>query len=86
MRRGSKRNYGTITIMALVIIFGHWLDFYQMIFASVSPEHVELNLFDFGIALGFIGIIMLVTGRVLSKYPMVAKNHPFIKESIIHHT
>lgn len=86
MTRSSKRKYSTITIMALVIIFGHWLDFHQMIFASVAPEHVELNLFDFGIALGFIGIIMLVAGRMLSKYPLVAKNHPFIKESIIHHT
>ncbi len=59
--------------MALVIIFGHWLDFHQMIFASVAPDHVEMNLFDFGIALGFIGIIMLVAGRALSKYPLVAK-------------
>lgn len=86
MRRGSKRNYGTMTIMSLIIIFGHWLDFHQMIFASVAPDHVEMNLFDFGIALGFIGIIMLVAGRVMSKYPLVARNHPFMKESIIHHT
>lgn len=86
LRRGSKRNYGTITIMALIIIFGHWLDFYQMVFASVAPEHVEMNLFDFGIALGFVGIIMWVAGRAFSKYPLVAKHHPFMKESIIHHT
>lgn len=86
MRRNSKRNYTTVTIMSLIIIFGHWLDFYQMVMASVSPEHVEMNLFDFGIALGFVGVIMLVTGRVLSKYPLVGKNHPFMKESIIHHT
>ena len=86
MTRSSKRNYSTITIMSLIIIFGHWLDFYQMVMASVAPEHVEMNLFDFGIALGFVGIIMLVAGRVLSKYPLVAKNHPFTKESIIHHT
>jgi hypothetical protein len=86
MRRGSKRNYSTVTIMSLIIVFGHWLDFHQMIFASVSPEHVELNLFDIGIALGFVGIIMLVAGRVFSKYPLVAANHPFMKESIIHHT
>jgi hypothetical protein len=72
--------------MALVIVFGQWLNFYQMVFASVSPEHVEMNLFDFGIALGFVGVIMLVTGRALSKYPMVSKYHPFTKESIIHHT
>jgi hypothetical protein len=57
-----------------------------MVMASVVPGHVALNLFDFGIALGFVGLIMLVAGRVMSKYPLVAKNHPFTKESIIHHT
>ena len=86
MRRGAKRSYTTITIMSLVILFGHWLDFHQMIFASVAKDHVEMNLFDFGIALGFVGIIMLITGNVLSKYPLVSQNHPFTKESIIHHT
>lgn len=86
MRAGSKRNYTTVTFMAVVIIFGHWLDFYQMVFASVMKDHVTLNLFDFGIAAGFIGVIMLSTGRILAKYPLVAKNHPLLKESIIHHT
>jgi hypothetical protein len=86
MRRGSKRNYTTVTFMAILILFGHWLDFYQMIFASLFPDHVELSLFDFGVAAGFVGLIMFTTGRVLNKYPLVAKNHPFIKESIIHHT
>ncbi len=86
MRRGSKRNYTTITIMAVVIIFGHWLDFYQMIFASVLKDHVELGWLDFGVAAGFIGLILFSVGRALAKYPLVAKNHPFIKESLIHHT
>lgn len=86
MRRGSKRNYTTITIMAFVIIFGHWLDFYQMIFASVSPEHVELGWLDFGVAALFVGIIMYATSTALTKHPLISKNHPFIKESIIHHT
>ena len=86
MKKGPKRNYATITIMSLVIIFGHWLNMHQMIFGSVSPEHNELGLFDFGIAAGFIGIIMFVTGNALAKYPLVSKEHPFMKESIIHHT
>jgi hypothetical protein len=86
MRRSSKRQYSTVTIMSLVLVFGHWLDFQQMVMASTVPEHVAMNLFDFGIALGFVGVIMLVTGRVLSKYPLVSKYHPFTKESIIHHT
>lgn len=86
MKRGSKRNYTTITFMALLIIFGHWLDFFQMVFPANSPDHVPVMFYDFGIALGFVGLIMFVTARALSKTPLLAKNHPFIKESLIHHT
>jgi hypothetical protein len=88
MKRGSKRNWGTVTFMSVLLIFGHWLDFYQMVFPGkhISPDHVPMNLFDFGIALGFVGLIMWQTARVMSKFPLLAKNHPFVKESIIHHT
>ena len=86
MSRDAKRNYTIITIMAVLIIFGHWLDFYQMVFPAVSPKKVPFILADMGVALFFIGIIMFVTGKTLSKFPLVAKNHPFVKESVIHHT
>lgn len=91
MTRGSKRNYGTITFMSLLIIFGHWLDFYQMVFPGPMTDdkgvtHVPMILYDFGVALGFVGLIMFVVGRALSKHSLLAKNHPFVKESVIHHT
>ncbi len=86
MSRSSKRNYATVTFMSVALLFGHWLDFYQMVFAGPFPDHVPLNFFDFGIAAGFVGLIMWQTGKVLSKYPLLSKNHPFFKESIIHHT
>ena len=86
MRRSAKRNYGTITFMALVIIFGHWLDFYQMVFPAVSPDKVPNIIYDLGVALGFVGLIMFSTGRALTKAPLLARNHPFVKESLIHHT
>ncbi|MEI9807256.1 MAG: quinol:cytochrome C oxidoreductase [Bacteroidota bacterium] len=92
MRRGSKRNYTTVTFMALLIIFGHWLDFYQMVFPGPMTDpktgdtHVPMILYDFGVALGFVGVILFVTGKALSKAPLLAKNHPFLKESVIHHT
>jgi Ni/Fe-hydrogenase subunit HybB-like protein len=86
MTRDSKRRYSTMTFMSLLVLFGHWLDFYQMVFPGPLPEHVPSLLFDFGIALGFVGLIMFVTARSLAKRPMLAKNHPFFKESIIHHT
>jgi hypothetical protein len=86
MKRGSKRNYGTITMMAVLILFGHWLDFFQMVHPGPSKDHVPMILYDFGIALGFVGLIMFVTARALTKAPIEAKNHPFFKESIIHNT
>jgi hypothetical protein len=86
MSRPSKRNYTTVTFMSVLLLFGHWLDFYQMVFAGPFPKRVPMNLFDFGVALGFIGLIMWQTAQVLSKFPLLARNHPFVKESIIHHT
>ena len=92
MKRGSKRHYATMTFMCVLLIFGHWLDFFQMVFPgpltdhATGRTHVPLMLFDFGIALGFVGLIMFITARSLSKWPMIIKHHPFIKESIIHHT
>jgi hypothetical protein len=86
MKRGSKRNYATITMMAVLIIFGHWLDFYQMVMPGISPTKIPFMLLDLGVACGFIGLIMFVTARALAKHPLYARNHPFLKESIIHHT
>ena len=86
MSRSSKRNWSTVTFMSILLVFGHWLDFYQMVFPKPYPNEIHMNLFDFGIALGFVGLIMWQTARVMSKYPLLAKNHPFLKESIIHHT
>lgn len=86
MSRDSKRNYTIVTIVSIIIIFGHWLDFYQMVFPAVSPNKVPFILADMGVALFFVGIIMFVVGKALSKYPLVARNHPFVKESVIHHT
>lgn len=92
MTRGSKRNYTIVTFMSVLLIFGHWLDFYQMVFPSVMTDpktgqtHVPEIYLDFGVALGFVGLIMFVTARTLSRYPLVAKYHPFFKETVIHHT
>lgn len=86
MKRGAKRNYTTVTVLAVLIIFGHWLDFFQMVQPGISRDHVPMMLYDLGVGLGFVGLIMFVTARTLSKNPLVAKYHPFFKESVIHHT
>lgn len=86
MTRGSKRNYTMMTFMAVLLIFGHWLDFFQMVHPAVSKNNMPEIYYDFGIGLGFVGLIMFLVGRALARAPLVAKNHPFFKESVIHHT
>ena len=86
MKRNVKRNWTLVTFMAVLIIFGHWIDFYQMVMPGTVKEHAEMMPFEFGIAALFIGIIMWGVGRYLSKNALLAKNHPFLKESMIHHT
>lgn len=86
MTKGSKRNWTLMTFMAVLIIFGHWIDFYQMVMPGTLHEHAELMPFEFGIPCLFVGLIMWSTGNYLSKHSLLAKNHPFMKESMIHHT
>ena len=86
MTRTAKRNYAIVTFMSVALLFGHWIDFFQMVFGSTMKDHVPMNIFDFGVAAGFVGLIMWNVARVLSKYPLIPMNHPFLKESVIHHT
>jgi len=89
MKRSVKRNYTLMTFMAVLVVFGHWIDFYQMIMGSISQQRVTLlesGWLDFGVAALFIGIMIFFVGRALASKPLVAKYHPFLKESIIHHT
>lgn len=86
MTRDAKRSYTVMTFMAVLIIFGHWMDFYQMVLGSVSKEHVTLGWWDFGVASLFVGMIILFVGRFLASKPLIHQYHPFLKESIIHHT
>lgn len=84
MKRAVKRNYTLMTFMAVLIIFGHWIDFYQMVMGSLSPDHVTLGWLDFGILSLFVGLMIFFVGRSLASRPLVPKHHPFLKESIIH--
>ena len=86
MKKASKRNYTVMIFMCVLIIFGHWIDFYQMVMPGTVKGEPRMSWYEFGIPLGFVGIIMWGVGRYISKVPLTAKNHPFLKESIIHHT
>lgn len=84
MSRPSKRNYFTLVFMAIIIIFGHWLDFYIMIMPSPMQENWHLGLFELGVPLFFVGLLILTVSKTLSKASLVTENHPLLKETFVH--
>ncbi len=86
MKKAAKRNYTLLVFMAILIIFGHWIDFWQMVMPGPLQEDAQLGFFEYGIGVLFVGVIMWRVGAYLTAHPLTAKNHPFLKESMIHHT
>lgn len=93
--RGAKRNFKVACTLGGVIIFGHWMDFFQMSMPgalhnmSHGGHEVHFNgigLLEIGIFCFYIGLFLFVFFRNLAAAPMLPINHPFVKESFVHHT
>ncbi|MGC4058807.1 MAG: quinol:cytochrome C oxidoreductase [Chitinophagaceae bacterium] len=84
MSRPSKRNYFTVCVMALIIIFGHWLDFYQMMMPGPLGANWEIGWYELGLLAGFVGLLIFSVSKTLSKASLVPHNNPLLKESVIH--
>jgi hypothetical protein len=84
MPRPNKRKYCVVTLVALIILVGHWIDFYQMVMPTTVGENWHIGWFEIGILCGFIGLVMFLVSNKLTKAPLVPQNHPFLKETVIH--
>jgi len=87
MSRDAKRFRNRMMWTCIVLIAGHWLDFYLMIMpGTTGPEHRGFGVEEIGIFLGFAGLFTFLTLTALSKFQsLVPKKHPFLEESLHHH-
>ncbi len=84
MPRPNKRNYFVVALVAVIILLGHWIDFYQMVMPATVGEHWTIGWFEIGIVCGFVGLILFLVSNKLTKAPLIPQNHPFLKETVIH--
>ncbi len=84
MSRPSKRNYFTITFMAMMIIFGHWVDFFQMIMPGPLRSEWHINWYEIGIFMGFAGVLIYSVSNTLTKSSLVPENNLMLKEAVVH--
>jgi hypothetical protein len=85
MDRDNKRKENTLLTISILVIAGHWVDFYQMIMPGAVESHNGFGVVEIGTALGFVGLFTFTVLTSLSKQSLVAKNHPFLQESLNHH-
>jgi hypothetical protein len=85
MTRDAKRQMSMLKVVCPIVIFGHWMDFYNMITPGVMKMEGGIGLLEIGLGFVFAGSFLLVVLSSLSKMQLVAKHHPFMPESLNHH-
>ena len=85
MTRDSKRQTNILMFVCILVLCGHWLDFYMMIMPGTVESHRGFGIIEIGIALGFAGLFSFLMLNALSKKSLVPVNHPFLEESLHHH-
>ncbi|KQR95345.1 quinol:cytochrome C oxidoreductase [Chryseobacterium sp. Leaf180] len=82
-----KRNYKVVTIMACVVIFGHLLDYFNMVMpGTVGPfwKTPEMILLVAGSVLFFAGLFIFTVMSGLSKLKLIPTGNPYLHESEIY--
>ncbi|WP_374949226.1 quinol:cytochrome C oxidoreductase [Mucilaginibacter sp.] len=86
MSRDAKRMMNRMMWTCIILILGHWLDYYLMIMPGTVEEHRGFGVEEIGIFLGFAGLFtFLMLSRLSKVNSLVPKKHPFLDESLHHH-
>jgi hypothetical protein len=80
--RKSPRKVLVLAIASVIVIIGHWLDFYLVIMPGSAGEASGIGFLEIGLTIGFTGLFLWVIFRALTKASLVPVNHPYLKESL----
>ena len=75
-----------LIIASIIVIIGHWIDFYLAVMPGiVGEQHARIDFLEIGLTVGYAGLFLWIVFRSLSKASLVPVNHPFFKESLEYH-
>jgi hypothetical protein len=81
MNSDFKRLNWIIVIAGIVILFGHYIDVFNMVMPATVGKYWSLGMAEIGAVLFFLGLFIFVVFTRLTKVPLLAKRNPFIEES-----
>lgn len=86
MTRNSKRIPLVLVFTSIVLLAGHWIDFYLLVMPGTMGAEAQIGFVEIGMTLGFMGLFLLVVLTALTKANLIPLNHPYLKESYKYHT
>ena len=76
-----KRLNWVIVMAGIVILLGHYVDFFNMIMPGTVGDRWFIGVSEIASILFFLGLFIFTVFTALSKSPLLAKRNPFIEES-----
>lgn len=86
MSRDAKRLTNRMMWTCILLIAGHWLDYYLMVMPGTVVEKRGFGVEEIGTFVAFAGLFTFLMLTQLSKFKsLIPKKHPFLQESLHHH-
>ncbi len=81
MNADYKRIPWFVVMAGLVILFGHYIDIFNMIMPATVGDRWFIGIPEIGSILLFAGLFIFIVFTALTKAPLLVKGYPFRKES-----
>ncbi len=81
MNADFKRLTWIVIGAGVVILFGHYIDFFVMIMPATVGDQWFIGVSEISSVLFFLGIFLFVVFKALEKAPLIAKGYPLMGES-----
>lgn len=85
MSRAAKRNPTILGRVAVVVLFGHWLDLYMNVMPAVQPKAPFFTPWEFAVGGLTVAAVLLLVLRSLEKTELVPVGDPLLEESLHYH-
>lgn len=86
MTRDSKRNLKWLSLIAIVVLIGQWLNIYLLVTPGVMGAKASIGIFEIGFIMLYLSLFLFVVFTALTKAPLLRKNDPLLEESFHYET
>jgi hypothetical protein len=86
MTRNSKRNLKWLSIIAVIVLIGQWLNIYLLVIPGTIGKTAQIGILEIGFVALYLGGFLYVTFKSLAKAPLLVKHDPLLEESFHYET